>query len=834
MNILDLSGDWNLSGKDVNCIATIPGDFHSALLKNGIIKDPFYGFNEQEQFWVGKTDWTIERTFDFEKKENSYNFLTITEADTFFTVFVNGKHAGKGQNQFIRHRFEISKFLKNGKNTIKILFESAEKCCEKIAKKLPYPIPHAQYDISSQYRNLARKCQCHGGWDWGPCIMVSGIYDKIFIETVSEGLFDNILVNYNHKNEDWTANITATLTSFTEKKLPLTFKISGDGIETSTETIKADLVKGKNQVTAKIKVHNPKTWKTSGELREEDLTENTLYNLEVSFKDSVAGTVKEEKKICFSTLKCVSEYDKVKNEPGRSLYFEKNGRKVFAKGSNRIPPDSLPSRLTEERYTDLLKSAVEANQNIIRVWGGGIYEKDIFYELCDRLGIIIWHDFMFACSTYPNAPWFQDEVSKEINYQVARLQHHPSIGIWCGNNENFGSLNWFKECRDNPIRYMVDYDRLFNGIIKPIVNEIDPNRMFWPSSPCAGPDDFKDNWHADSFGDMHYWSVWHERKSFDAYMSINPRFVSEFGYEAFPSIDCIRSFAEEKDFNFTSKLMEYHQRCTSGNSIMLENFTRYFRFPETFENMVYLSQVQQAVAIKTAVDWWRSLKPHCMGSIVWQLNDIWPCPSWSSLEYSGKWKLLHYEEKKFFSNVYVPAFIKDNTLHCSFCNDTKETVKAEIKIRFIKFDGSEYAPTVTKVLSVNADETAEFYTQEIKSEDKETYFIYVQMIGISESKKLYNCENTVWPALYKHCDLEEAQIKMEVSEINGGYQITLEADKPSFFVSLDTNTVKGRFSDNMFTLLPGSSVTVDFTPSDKTTAEDLMNDIVINDLRHTY
>ena len=404
------------------------------------------------------------------------------------------------------------------------------------------------------------------------------------------------------------------------------------------------------------------------------------------------------------------------------MYFENNGRKLFSKGSNWIPCDSLPSRMTKERYEDLINSAVEANMNTLRVWGGGIYENDIFYDLCNKLGIIVWQDFMFACSLYPATDDFLNDVQEEVNYQVSRLQNHPCIAIWCGNNENYGALNWFKESNENRDRYLVDYDRLYQGTIGKTVKKLDSQRIFWPSSPCAGPDDFADNWHADNMGDMHYWSVWHERKSFDAYLQIKPRFVSEFGYESFPSIDCIKSFAEEKDFNFTSPVMEYHQRSPSGNSIMLENFSRYFRFPQGFENMIYLSQVQQAVAIKTAVDWWRSLKPHCMGAIIWQLNDVWPCPSWSSIEYSGKWKLLQYVTKEFFESVYMPAFVKDNELNVVINNDTTQKLKGQIKVDFLRFDGTEYKPSVVKQFELSEDETKTIYTELLDSENKNEYF----------------------------------------------------------------------------------------------------------------
>ena len=840
-----LNGRWNLSGnysdKEINCSISIPGDIHSSLLENKIIENPFYGFNEQKSLWVGQTDWTITRDFEYKKIKNTRTIIELTQADTFFTLFINEKKVGCGQNQFARYRFDITDYLENGKNTISILLESAEKKSKEISKTLPYPVPYMKYDVYSPDRNLARKCQCNGGWDWGPCIMTSGVYGDIIIYTVTDGLFESITCSYTRKQKNnWIVTVNAEFDSFIKGTKDFVFKIEGNDIEESFSKQKIKLQKGKNHISASISVSNPQIWKTAGELKESGLTENKVYNLSVYEYDSTSGTVTENRKICFSTLKVVSKKDNANNKEGRSLYFENNGRKIFAKGSNWIPADSLPSAMTNERYADLLYSAVKANENCLRVWGGGIYEKEIFYDLCDRLGIIVWQDCMFACALYPSTEDFFKEVAAELEYQIPRLQTHASIGIWCGNNENFGSLSWFKESRENRDRYLVDYDRLYHGLIGTTIKKLDPARTYWPSSPCPGPDDFGDNWHNDNMGDMHYWSVWHERKDFSAYLSINPRFVAEFGYESFPSLDCIETFADTSQYNFTSPVMEYHQRSPSGNSIMLENFSRYFRFPVGFENMVYLSQIQQAVAIKTAVDWWRSLKPHCMGSIIWQLNDVWPGPSWSSIEYGGKWKLLQYETKKFFDIVYMPLFIKDDKLHCVICNDTLEELRVNVKLSLIKFDGQ-----ILKQIELNeilkADTTKEVFTETINAiyctenqTTSENYFIYGSLEAVSETQKAYKCNNTVWIKAYKKCQIADTKISMEIKKAKDSYQIILSTDKPAFFVSLDAKGISGLFSDNMITLLPDEKKTILFKTKEEITLKQLKDCLSVKDLRSTF
>lgn len=837
MNKIDLRGNWTLSGKGpqentISCPVTIPGDFHTALLTHGIISEPYKAFNEQDQLWVGKNDWTIQRNFEYKSQKNTRTFITITEADTFFTLYLNGKEAGRGQNQFARHRFDVTDYLLDGTNEIKILFESAEKKSAEIAENLPYPVPCMKYDVYSPNRNLARKCQCHGGWDWGPCVMVSGIYGDIELETVSLGLFNYVNVFYSHEKDEWIAKVVVNFSSLVNKSSQFHFEITGSDIKTASLDKEINLTKGENIFSVELSVHNPSVWKTSGELEEAGLSENIIYKLSVSADDENSSPLLEERKISFNSLKAISYKDTIDGNEGRCLYFENNGRRIFAKGTNWIPAENLPSRLNYERYDDLLKSAVLAHHNCIRVWGGGFYEKEDFYDLCDKYGLIVWQDFMFACSMYPASEEFLSEVQHELDYQIPRLQSHACIGLWCGNNENYGAMNWFAECHQNHDRYMVDYDRLYHTTIGNAVKKYD-SRLYWPSSPCAGPDDFADNWHADTMGDMHYWSVWHERKSFDAYLSIKPRFVSEFGYESFPSMECIRSFAGENDLNFTSKLMEYHQRSPSGNSIIIENFSRYFKFPNGFENMVYLSQVQQALAIRTAVDWWRSLAPDCMGSIIWQLNDIWPGPSWSTLEYNGKWKLLHYESSRFFAPVYSPAFIKDDKLQVNICNDTASSIEMKVTVQFIKFDGSIFAPEKTVSVRAVPDSVTQAFSLDLDLEKSNEYFIYVTAEYNNES-----IVSTVFPALYKHSEVRKANIEYSIEETKSEsvFEIKLKSDNPAFFVSLDNDNLPGLFSENMFTLLPSKEKTVYFTPKQgcKFTLDEVKNRISLKDLSSTY
>ena len=719
---------------------------------------------------------------------------------------------GHTENFFRLWRFDVTGILHEGENKIQIKFTPSEAIAIEEAKKIPYPIPCSIYDVTSPNRNLVRKTQCQAGWDWGPCIMAMGIYNSIKIIQTKTGFIDYIQTKtVPLKKNEWQVEVTTHINSLKEGSVPVSISIDGEKLNPVVSKSNFKLSKGENIIKQTIVVKNPDLWWPAGCRPEDDaailktgnptFNQNTLYDITVNVAE-----ISKTQKLGFRTLEVVSEED----EHGKSLYFKVNDRPIFSKGSNWIPCDALPSRQTPEKYKYLLESLVKANQNTIRVWGGGFYEKDIFYYLCDLYGILIWQDCMFACSTYPATPDFLSNVRAEIKHQVRRLSHHPSLAIWCGNNENLGAITWYDESKNNRDRYLLDYDHLNEGVVGDEIRKNDPDRAWWPSSPSAGPNDFSDNWHADGRGDMHYWSVWHEKKPFEAYYSIKPRFVSEFGYQSLPSMSEIKTFADKEDLNITSPIMEFHQRSPGGNPIIFENFSRYFRVPSTFESMVYLSQVQQAIAIQTAVQYWRSLRPICMGATVWQINDVWPIASWSSIDYSGKWKLLHYNEKKFFSPVFLSAFVKDSLFQAYVLNDTRKELNVKITISTLNFKGKKVKDDVEIIQTIAPDSSTLVYELPIEKPISDS-FIHATM-EYGESKT----ETTVFTSFQKKCYLEDPEIKYQISEVTrnpGSYRIKLTAKKPAFYVSLDQQGIPGIFSDNMFTLLPNETKTIIFTPS---------------------
>jgi beta-mannosidase len=428
---------------------------------------------------------------------------------------------------------------------------------------------------------------------------------------------------------------------------------------------------------------------------------------------------------------------------------------------------------------------------------------------------------MFSCAMYPATAEFLENVRREARHQVKRLQNHACLALWCGNNENVGAMKWFEASRQNRDRYLVDYDRLNEGVLGKAVDECDPTRKFWPSSPCGGRDDYSDCWHDDSRGDMHYWSVWHQGKSFDAYYAVTPRFCSEFGYQSFPSLDTIRRYAPRDQFNVTAPVMEWHQRHPRGNSIITEMFSRYFRMPDGFENFVYLSQVQQALAIQIAVEHWRRLRPTCMGTIYWQLNDNWPVCSWSSLEYGGKWKLLHYAAKRFFAPVLVSAFQrKDGNVEVWVTNDqalpVRGTAVAEVRT---------LAGKLVKRWRIPA-RVAGGRSQRIKllPAQARPHEVFLQLA-------FNGATNTHFFTEYKRCELPEPRIRVRVG---AGFRVTLTTDRPAFFVALEAAGIRGEFADNNFTLLPGRPRTLRFHPKQAVTLAALRESLQVRHLRGTY
>ncbi len=814
-NRIDLRGEWQVEGAGTRFSLTVPGDVHSALLDAGHIEDPYWGTNELDMQHLHGEDWLFSRvvSVDAEFLRAPSIYLHFDSIDTVAEVCVNGAVVGRSDNMFARRRFEVKNHLREGDNALTVRIYSAENTALERVDQMPYEIPGSDYPVQSPHRNLVRKVQCHAGWDWGCCLMAAGLYGEVYLGAAQPGRIEHVYTEQHFNGGVCAVDVCVEVLA--AEAGPSELVICVDGGE---QRVFVDLREGINELRQRVEIADPQRWWPAG------YGQQSLYKLAIE----VAGDW-VEKRIGLRELELVTEED----ERGLSFAFRVNGVDVFAKGANWIPCDALPTRQTRAALDDLLSSAVEANMNMIRVWGGGQYESEDFYDLCDEKGLLVWQDFMFSCSTYPATKDFLASVEEEARYQVKRLRDHACIALWCGNNEDLGALNWFPASRENRDRYLVDYDRLTEGVLGRVVDECDPTRSFWPSSPCGGRGDYSDNWHDDSRGDMHYWQVWHSGKSFDAYYDVVPRFCSEFGYQSFPSMETIRTYAPEDQFNVTAPIMEHHQRNPGGNSKITEMFTRYFRMPDGFANFVYLSQVQQGLAIKTAVEHWRHLRPICMGTLYWQLNDLWPVCSWSSLEYGGKWKLLHYMAKRFYAPTIVSAFQTERgELEIWATNDQMQAVDANIELRVFTFDGTMVSTSdlSARVEAGSALQLRTFAVDELAPAPVDVFAVLDLTVG----ETTFRNEHAFAP--WKSCALPVADVRFRVVEAaDGGLAVSVQTDAPVFYLTIEAQGVSGVFEDNGFTLLPDEERIVSFKSKGKDVSAQMLSAALrVQHLRSTY
>jgi beta-mannosidase len=781
--VLDLSGMWALASADgtIAVPMPVPGDVQSALIDAGRLDDPYWGDNEDRAQWVAATEWTLTRTFDVSEPKGGCWTLRLDQVDTVADVILNGTVLARVDNQFRLHRFEVSKHLKAGTNTLTLRFLNAPEEAKRRADAHPFPVPHANMHGLGKvpHINFLRKTACHAGWDWGLCLMPVGLYGEATLTRTPAAILEHVQAFQTHGAGWCDVRVVLHGHAWTADTVPFMVALDGQRVN-GVETV----APGPFRIERTIRVENPRLWWPAG------YGDQPLYELTASIDGDHAA-----RRLGLRAL----ELDTSPDGAGNRMTFRVNGRDIFAKGANWIPADALPRRITPAVVREQLEAATIAHMNMIRVWGGGQYEPEWFYDLCDELGLLIWHDLMFSCMPYPSDKAFLAEIRREITHQVRRLSHHASLALWCGDNEVIGSLTWYPETKANRDRYLVGYDRL-SRVLAEVVEAEDPERRFWASSPSLGDLDFADAWHVDDRGDMHFWAVWHEAKPFEHYRTIRPRFCSEFGFQSFPSIETIRTFAEEEDFNVSSPVMETHQRNEAGNTKIVETMTRYFRFPVGFDNLVYLSQVQQAWAIKTAVEFWRSLKPRNMGMLYWQLNDCWPVASWSSIEYGGRWKLLHHAAARFYAPVLIAANPDPETgeIVLSGINDTASAVTVTIRPRKAAIDGP-VMPLAEVRATLPPDRAVEVARFDPAGFGTDSVFVW----SWASDDGAHTGDNEWFPNAPKTYRFADPAIAVAWN----GDAVTLTAAKTAPFVTLSL-PVAGRFSDNGFTLLPGEARTV--------------------------
>ena len=761
---------------------SVPGDIHSALLASDWIPDPYWREMETSLDWIHENEWQITRRFEAQRVKGKRAYLTLESVDCFAIVSLNGIEVGKCQSQFVRYDFDVTEALLDGENELEVHFLSNSKIAKEKHDSFEFEVPYLAFNNRLPHYNFLRKTQCHAGWDWNIALSPVGLYGDVILRQRQVSRLDDISMRQRH--EDGVVHID--ITAFCEILEPGTVGIAARTGEHAVSD-ERQLWPGEQTLDISLTIPNPRLWWPAG------YGEQALYDLTIEVGEDVRHF-----RIGLKKAELIRDRDDI----GCRFAFRVNDREIFMRGANWIPVDALPSRATPDVVRDRLTSAVEANMNMLRIWGGGQYEPDWFYELCSELGLLVWQDFMFACNLYPSSDreWL-GLVRLEARQQVRRLSSHACMTLWCGDNELVGALGWYPESKQNRDRYLAMYERI-NFALQEVVEEENLDIAFWPSSPSIGPLNFGDSWHDDTSGDMHFWDVWHSSKEFEHYRTVRPRFCSEFGFQSFPSMRVIESFTEPHDRNVSSRVMDVHQRNEGGNSRIVETISRYFRFPDSFEDLVYLSQISQAMAMKTAIEFWRSNKPRCMGTLYWQLNDTWPVASWSGLEYGGGWKLMHYMARQFYSPVLLTAQpdMETGDVVVYAVNDTESPVLVLAEFRYVSVSGEVRMP-FSLSLEVPTDCAVEAVRFPLADFGEAVFLAF----NWSCARQNFSGENFFLPKAPRDYDWQDPEIQVgHLRSEENGEIVRLTCKKPALYTSYGLGG-DDIYSDNCFTMIPGQT-----------------------------
>lgn len=792
--------------------AQVPGVVQTDLLRNKLIPEPFYKDNETRLQWIGRLDWEYRTTFDADAATLARRHvdLIFEGLDTFADVYLNGQLILKADNMFRRWRVPAKGFLKAGANSLRVLFHSPIENMLPYVESLPYVLPAISTVNGGNERDIptapyTRKAPYQYGWDWGPRFVTEGIWQPVRLECWDTLRIADFHIHQNKITAE-TASLSAELEIASDGPTSISIAYSHDDLSSApvkdgSQTVQLDA--GTNQISFPIHIASPKLWYPLG------YGAQNRYHFAASIKQRKETEAQADVKTGLRSV----ELRRVPDYWGKSFEFVINGIPVFAKGADVIPFDSFPPRVTRERHREILESARDAHMNMVREWGGGYYESDDFYDICDELGIMVWQEFSFGGDMVPGDLPFQQNVRQEAVEQIKRLRDHPSIVIWCGNNEvetgwfYWGERQEFKESisANNRERVWQDYVIMFADILKSAVHQYADPIPYWPSSPSADFEERPDNFRN---GDMHYWGVWHAQAPAQDYLKQFPRFMTEFGFQSFPEMRTIQSFAEPADMDIRSLVMQSHQKNKGGNERILTYMLREYNEPRDFASFVYLSQVQQAEIIKIGAEHLRRQRPRTMGSLYWQLNDCWPVASWSSIDYYGRWKALQYYARRFYDDLLVSPYVHDTKVDVFVISDKLQPISGAIHYRMLDFNGQVLLDQ-TREVQIPAQSSASYLLLDQsdlakKGDPRETFLVFdLEVDGKSVSR------NLIFQDVTHNLKLPPApKIETSVTASGQSYQVTLRSTELARNVYVSVGGLDARFSDNYFDLLPGEPVTI--------------------------
>jgi beta-mannosidase len=781
--------------------AQVPGDVHLDLLRHGLIPDPFYRDNEAKLQWISETEWEYRTTFSAtpDLLRRGAIELVFEGLDAFCEVYLNDQLVLTANNMFRLWRVDAKPWLKAGANQLMIVFPAPDKAAEKIASADPW---FAKTGVKA--KTYVRKAAYEYGWDWGPTFVTSGIWRPARIEAWDVARISDLHIRQRDvtaKVAHLTGEVEVTATGDTSAQVTLDFLQGGKPVRMTREV---ELHAGVNNVDIPVEISRPKLWYPTG------YGEQPMYAFEAGIK--IGSQTVDEK-----TTRCGLRSVVLRREVdawGRSFEFVVNGIPVFIKGAAVIPFDSFANRVTTANYRWILESAKAANMNMVRHWGGGYYETEEFYNICDELGLMVWQDFMFGNEMQPGTYPFKLNVAQEAEDQIKRLRNHPSIVVWCGNNETEVAFSWKDRVTTDPVGVLQlwkDYIAISSGVIGQAVKKLAPETPYTPSSPTA---DYEPSTPSYRTGDVHDWGIWHGKEPFVAYENRHFRFTSEYGFQSFPEMRTVEAYtnAEDRASIFTPVMLA-HQKSPIGNGLIHEYMLRDYPEPKDFASLLYVSQVLQAEGVKLGAEHMRRERPRCMGSLFWQLNDCWPVASWSSIDSYGRWKALQYYARRFYAPLFVSPHVENDSLAVYVVSDRTQPVDASLRVRLLAFDGKSLHDQTEQVQveALSSKIYVKTSLNQLLPNGADAAKVVV-VADLSVDGKVVS-HNVIYLLPTKEVQLPLARVSTEVQPVDGGYRVRLASDVLARSVQLSFGTLDVELSDNFVDLVPGEPVDIQIRSS---------------------